>query len=93
MDARPVRLQMIVSEPWDFGSGPVEMSVLDAADETRWIVEIQEGWPMAVDATLSCRYEGQTLADLQRGERVIANLSAKLDGHSRGLIGAVSLIA
>jgi hypothetical protein len=92
MSAPPLRLQMTVSEPWDFGSGPVEMSVVDAADETHWSVDIQEGWPMAVDAILSCRYEGQTFVGLQFGEQVAANLSAKVGGQSRGLIGTVRLI-
>jgi hypothetical protein len=93
MDSPPVRLQMIVSEPWDFGSGTVEMTVLDAADKAHWIVEIQDCWPTAIGAVLSCRYEGQTLADLLDGGGVIANLSAKLDGRSEGLIGTVSQIA
>jgi hypothetical protein len=83
---------MTVSEPWDFGSGSVEMSVLDAADETHWSVDIEEGSPKAVDAVLSCRYEGQTFVGLQRGEQVTANLSAKVDGQARGLIGTVRLI-
>lgn len=87
MDTPPLRLQMTVSEPWDFGSGPVEMSVVDAADETHWSVDIQEGWPLAVDAILSCRYVGQTFDGLQCGEHVVANLSAKVGGQSRGLIG------
>jgi hypothetical protein len=68
------------------------MSVVDAADETHWSVDIQEGWPMAVDAILSCRYEGQTFVGLQFGEQVAANLSAKVGGQSRGLIGTVRLI-
>lgn len=59
MNAPPQLLQMTVSEPWDFGSGPVEMSVVDAADETRWPVEVREGWSRAVDAILSCRHEGE----------------------------------
>jgi len=92
MNAPPQLLQMTVSEPWDFGSGPVEMSVVDAADETRWSVDIREGWPKAFDAVLSCRYEGETFVGLQRGDQVSANLSAKVDGQSRGLIGTVRLV-
>lgn len=92
MTAPPLRLQMTVSEPWDFGSGPVEMSVVDAADEARWSVETQGGWPTAVDAMLSCRYEGQTFVGLQYGEQIVANLSAKVGGQSRGLVGTVRLI-
>jgi hypothetical protein len=93
MDTTNVRLQMIVSEPWDFGSGPIEMSVTDAVDDTQWLVDIIKGWPNVVDAVLSSRYEGRTLFNLQRGEEVIANLSAKLDGRSRGLIGTVRLVS
>lgn len=92
MDTTNIRLQMIVSEPWDFGSGPIEMSVVEAADDTQWLVDIIDGWPKAVDAVLSSRYEGRTLASLQRGEEVLANLSAKLDGRSKGLIGTVRLV-
>jgi len=92
MDEPPLRLQMTVSEPWDFGSGPVEMSVVDAAEETRWSVDIEEGWPTAADAILSCRYEGQTFVGLQRGEQISANLSAKVGGELRGLVGTVRLI-
>jgi hypothetical protein len=92
MEATAVRLEMLVSEPWDFGSGPVQMSVVDSHNETHWSVDISDGWPMAVDASLSCRYEGQSLAGLRRGEQVTANLSAKVNGQARGLIGTVRLI-
>ena len=83
---------MTVSEPWDFGPGPVEMSVVNAADENRWSVQVQEGWSKAVDAILSCRYKGQSLMGLKRGEDIIANLSAKVGGQPRGVIGTVRLI-
>jgi hypothetical protein len=89
MHMRRSRLRMIVSEPWDFGSGPVEMSVINAAADCHWLVEISDGWPGATNGALRCRYEGQTLASLQQGEEVVANLSARLDGQSRGLIGTV----
>ena len=84
---------MIVSEPWQFGSGPVTMSVADAATEDRWLVQIERGWPGAADAVLSCRYEGQNFAPLHSGGKVIANLSARVNGRSEGLIGAVHLLA
>jgi hypothetical protein len=87
-----LRLQMVVSEPWDFGSGPVQMAVVDATDEAHWSVDITGGWPMAEDALLSCRYEGQTFVGLRRGEQVTANLSANVNGQPHGLIGTVHLV-
>jgi len=93
MDAPPVCLQMTVSEPWDFGSSPIEMSVVGAADESHWFVHILDGWPAASEAVLSCRYQDQTFVGLDQGEQVVANLSAKLDGQSRGLIGTVRLVS
>ena len=89
----PMRLRMTVSEPWEFGSGPLTMLVADAADNQRWLVRIECGWPEADDAVLTCRYEGQSFAALHRGAEVTANLSARMDGRSQGLIGTIHLLA
>jgi hypothetical protein len=47
MPQQSIRLQMIVFEPWEFGTGPVTMKVLQMPSQDRWLVLVLEGWPNA----------------------------------------------
>lgn len=82
------RLIMQVTEPWNFGSEPVRLSVKERASPNRWTVSVTSGWSPAGEAVLAARYEGQTLLPLEDGEEVIASLTAVHDPPS-ALIGAV----
>lgn len=70
------RLAMEVSEPWDFGSGPVRLLVKERSSDERWIVSILSGWSGVSDAVLAARHQGQTLLPLRDGQPVVVNLTA-----------------
>src|SRR5437899_2498440 len=95
MPQQPVRLRMLVSEPWEFVTGPVNMDVLSTLSEKRWSVSLVDGWPNAADvaeAVLETRYVGETLGPLLRGEEVIVSLGVRSTNGFQGVLGAVRLV-
>lgn len=82
------RLIMEVSEPWDFGSSPVQLHVKERSSDERWTVAILSGWSGVSEAVLAARYQGQTLLPLRDGQPVIVNLTAGADM----LIGTVRTV-
>ena len=81
---------MTVSEPWEFGTGPVTMEILQTPNETLYLVSIRDGWPgigETQQVILRTRYVGQTLSLLLADEHVSCTLGAQMNGSHVGLIG------
>jgi len=90
MEQGSVRLEMTVSEPWEFGTGPVSMDVLGMPSETSWLVSIRDGSLNPSDvghADLQNRYAGDTLLPLLKGDQVTVSLGFRASGRPQGLIG------
>jgi hypothetical protein len=95
MEPQSARLEMTVSEPWEFGTGPVIMGVLERPSDFNWVVSIVDGSPSlsgVSHADLQARYVGETLLPLLTGERVIVTLGFRVNGGHQGLIGSAILI-
>ena len=77
-----MKLEFLVSEPWDFEGGDIPMITLrsfdDNSDDETWDVWIVSGWDppsSSKPAVLRPRYQGGSFSGIQKYETIFANLT------------------